>query len=95
MKRDKRQGVYLGITKAGRLYVGSVAGKGRSFARRWGEHVKDLEQGTHPNDGLRKEGADGLRFIPIAVVTRGDIETARRIERCIIRALRRVLVNER
>jgi hypothetical protein len=95
-KPDRRQGCYLIITRTGRLYVGSVAGgKGRSFAARWGEHVKDLERGTHPNDGLRRDGADGLRFIPLAVVGRGDIKAARRIEGIIIRALRRAVVNER
>ena len=94
-RRDSRQGVYLGITKSGRLYIGSVAGKGRSFDRRWNEHITELERGTHPNDGLRKDGADGLRFIPLAVVRRGDIEAARKIERILIRALRRSLTNER
>lgn len=95
MKPDRRQGVYLGITRTGRLYIGSVAGKGRSFARRWAEHVKDLERGTHANRGLTKDGAEGLRFVPLAVVRRGDIAQARKIESVIIKALRRVLVNER
>lgn len=96
MKPDRRQGVYLGITRTGRLYVGSVAGgKGRSFSRRWAEHVKDLERGTHVNDGLRKDGAEGLRFVPLAVVRRGDIAQARKIESVIIKALRKVICNER
>lgn len=95
MKPDRRQGVYLGITKSGRLYIGSVAGKGRSFARRWAEHIKDLEHGTHANDGLRKDGAEGLRFVPLAVVRRGDIAGARKIESAVIKALRKVVCNER
>lgn len=96
VKRDTRQGVYLAITKAGRLYIGSVAGgKGRSFSTRWSEHVKDLERGTHPNDGLRRDGPDGLRFVPLAVVQRGDIAQARKIESIIIKALRKVVCNER
>ena len=96
MKRDTRQGVYLAIGRNGALYIGSVAGgKGRSFSRRWSEHTRDLEHGTHPNDGLRKDGPDGLRFIPLAVTKKGDIAGARKIESVIIKALRRVLVNER
>lgn len=94
-QRDTRQGVYIAITKAGRLYIGSVAGKGRSFHRRWSEHTRDLERGTHPNDGLRRDGPEGLRFIPLAVTRRGDIAQARKIESIIIKALKRVLVNER
>ena len=95
MKPDRRQGVYIAISRTGKLYIGSVAGKGRSFARRWAEHVKDLERGTHPNQGLSRDGAEGLRFVPLAVVRRGDIAQARKIESAVIKALRRVLVNER
>ena len=95
MKRDSRQGVYLAVTKSGRLYIGSVAGKGRSFARRWQEHTRDLERGTHVNDGLTKDGPEGLRFVPLAVVTKGDIAGARKIESAIIKALRKVVCNER
>ena len=95
MKSDRRQGVYIGITRNGRLYIGSVAGKGRSFARRWSEHTRDLQRGTHVNRGLTKDGAEGLRFIPLAVVRRGDIAQARKIESVIIKALRRVVCNER
>lgn len=95
-KRDHRQGIYLAITKSGRLYIGSVAGSaGRSFDRRWSEHIRDLERGSHVNDGLRRDGPEGLRFIPIAVTTRGDIAQARKIEGIIIKALRKVVCNER
>ena len=95
MKQDKRQGCYLIVTRTGKLYVGSVAGKGRSFTRRWSEHVRDLEKGTHVNDGLRKDGAEGLRFIPIAITTRGDIAQARKVESAIIKALGKAVCNER
>ena len=94
--KDTRQGCYLIVTRAGRLYVGSVAGgAGRSFTARWAEHAKDLARGTHPNDGLRRDGADGLRFIPLAVVKKGDIRAARRIEGIIIKALGKAVCNER
>lgn len=92
---DRRQGCYLIVTKTGRLYIGSVAGKGRSFTRRWAEHTRDLERGRHANDGLTKDGAEGLRFVPLAVVRRGDIAGARKIESVIIKALRKVVCNER
>lgn len=95
-RRDPRQGTYLLITKAGRLYIGSVAGgRGRSFGARYVEHVKDLERGTHANDGLRRDGPEGLRMIVLSVVRRGDIAQARKVEGIIIKALRRILVNER
>ncbi len=91
-----KQGVYLGLTKSGRLYVGSVAGgRSRTFDRRFAEHRRQLAAGTHPNDGLQADGAEGLRFIPLVRVRRGDIGTARKIERAVIRALGKGTVNER
>jgi hypothetical protein len=90
------QGIYLAITKSGRLYIGSVAGgRSRTFDRRWAEHRRQLANGTHPNDGLAKDGADGLRFIPLVRVKRGDIAMARKIERAVIRALGKGVCNER
>ena len=98
-KRDTRQGVYL-IVAGGRLYVGSTAGgKGRSFGRRLDEHLSELRQGTHPNDGLRRQfsqdGGAGWRMLRLAQVRRGDIAQARKIEGIIIKALRKVVCNER
>ena len=103
MRPDRRQGVYLRLNlRAARtpLYVGSVAGgKGRSFAAREREHLKELDSGAHPNNGMRKAhtetGGKGWVMIPIACVRRGDIAQARKIEGVIIKALRKVVCNER
>lgn len=91
-----KQGVYLALTGASAVYVGSVAGgQRRTFDARSKEHRRELERGIHPNKRLQADGPKGFRLIPLVRVKQGDIEAARKIERIIIKALKGTVCNER
>lgn len=102
-KRDTRQGAYALINvkaKAPKLYIGKTAGgPSRGFARRFEEHITELDRGTHPNNAMRRQHAEtggrGWIQIPLACVRRGDDRTATAIENALITALGRRLCNEK
>jgi predicted GIY-YIG superfamily endonuclease len=77
-----KRGVYwIRNTTNGSLYIGSTT---RSFAARWGEHIGDLEAGTHPIKALQRDwhvyGPDAFAFDIIDVMDDEDAMRAREKE---------------
>jgi predicted GIY-YIG superfamily endonuclease len=80
--RGWERGVYrIRNTANGSLYIGSTT---RSFAARWGEHICDLEAGTHTSKDMQRDwqlyGPDAFAFDIIDVMDDEDAMRAREKE---------------